>query len=291
MNDQTPSAPAFTIARHPSADIHPDARLHETVRVAPFAVVGPNVTVGAGTRIGKGVLLDGWTTVGEDNELYPGAIIGTEPQDFRYKGEESWVIVGDRNIIREFVTINRAHNFQGRTVVGNENLLMACTHVAHNCVLGNGIIMTNYSGLAGHVEVEDFVVLGGYAGVHQFVRIGTMAMVGGHAKVIKDIPPYAIVDGQPARIYDINRFGLRKRGVKAPVRASLRAAFRLLTRSALNLSDALQAIQDSIPPSPEVDHLIRFMGTKSKMGVLIRFAEKGNGRVLRGDIEGGFVED
>lgn len=291
MNPQSPSAPGFSIAVHPTAVIHPDARLDKTVRVAPFAVLGPHVTVGPGTRIGKGVLVDGWTTIGADNDIYPDAIIGTAPQDFRYKGEESWVVIGDRNTIREFVTINRAHNHLGKTVVGNENMLMACTHVAHNCVLGNGIIMTNYSGLAGHVEVEDYVVLGGYAGVHQFVRIGTMAMVGGHAKVIKDIPPYSIVDGQPARIYDINRFGLRKRGVKAPVRTELRTAFRLLTRSGLNLSDALQAIRDSVQVGPEVEHLIRFMETKSKMGVLIRFAEKGNGRILRGDPEGTFVED
>lgn len=272
---------------HPTAQVHPEAQLGRGVRVGPYAVIGPSVTIGAGTRIGPHVVIDNWTRLGEDNEIFPGAVIGSAPQDIRYHGEESWVHIGDRNTIREYVTINRAHNHMGTTVVGNDNLFMACTHVAHNCVLGNGIIMTNYAGLAGHVVVEDFVVMGGYAGAHQFVRIGTMAMVGGAAKVIKDIPPYSIVDGQPARIYEINSIGLKRRGVKPNVRADLRRAFRLLTRSKMNLTDALAAVKEQIAEGPEIAHLIRFMETRSRMGVLIRFAERnGNGRVHRGEAEG-----
>lgn len=275
---------------HPTAQIHPEAQLDPSVQVGPFAVIGPHVVIGAGTRISAHVVIDGWTRMGADNEIHAGAVIGTAPQDLRYRGEESYVHIGDRNVIREYVTINRAYNHMGATVLGNDNLLMAYTHVAHNCILGNGIIMTNYSGLAGHVEMEDFVVLGGMAGVHQFVRVGTMAMVGGAAKVIKDIPPYSIVDGQPARIYEINSIGLKRRGIKPNVRAALRQAFRLLTRSGLNMTDALDAIRQQVPPHPEIDHLIAFMGQKSRMGVLIRFAERnGNGRVHRGDSHEGQI--
>lgn len=268
---------------HPTAVVHPEAVLGDGVSVGPFTVIGPNVAIGARTRVGPHVTIEGWTRIGEENVIGAGAVIGTEPQDIRYRGEESWVHIGDRNTFREYVTINRANNHMGVTVVGNDNLLMAYTHVAHNCELGNGIIMTNYCGLAGHVIVEDFVVMGGYAGAHQFVRLGTMAMVGGAAKVIKDIPPYSIVDGQPARIYEINAIGLKRRGLKPSVRADLRKAFRLLTRSGLSLSEALAAIREQVPAGPEVDHLVRFMETKSRMGVLIRYAERnGNGRVHRG---------
>jgi len=272
-----------TTCIHPTAVVHPEAVLGDGVSVGPFAVIGPNVTVGARTSIGAHVHIDGWTRIGEDNCVGTGAVIGTEPQDVRYRGEESWVHIGDRNTFREYVTINRANNHLGVTVIGNDNLLMAYVHIAHNCELGDGIVMTNYCGLAGHVTVEDFVVMGGYAGAHQFVRIGTMAMVGGAAKVIKDIPPYSIVDGQPARIYEINAIGLKRRGLGASVRADLRKAFRILTRSGLSLSDALVAIRAQVTPGREVDHLVTFMETKSRMGVLIRYAERnGNGRVHRG---------
>ncbi len=272
---------------HPTAQVHPEARLDKSVKVGPYAVIGPNVTIGPNCRIGAHAMVDGWTTLGADNELYPGAVIGTAPQDVRYKGEEAWVEVGDRNVFREYVTINRAYNHLGKTIVGSDNLLMACTHVGHNCILGNHIIMTNYCGLAGHVVVEDYVVFGGYAGIHQFVRVGTMAMVGGQAKVIKDIPPYCIVDGSPARIYEINSIGLKRRGLTSATRANLRKAFRLLTRSGLNMTEAVAAIRQQVEAGPEIDHLIEFVQTKSRMGVLIRFAERGsNGRVLRGDSAG-----
>lgn len=281
---QLSSVGAAACGIHQTAQIHPEARLDRTTSVGSNTVIGPHVIVGPGTRIGPNVVIDGWTRIGRDNQIHAGAIIGTAPQDLRYRGEESYVQIGDRNVIREYVTINRACNSQGATVIGDDNLFMANTHVAHNCIVGNGIVMTNYSGLAGHVEIEDYVVVGGMAGIHQFVRIGTMAMVGGAAKVIKDIPPYSIVDGQPARIYEINSIGLKRRGVKPAVRGALRQAFRLLTRSGLNLGDALEAIQLQVPAYPEIAHLVDFMSRKSRMGVLIRFAERnGNGRILRGE--------
>jgi UDP-N-acetylglucosamine acyltransferase len=267
----------------PSARVHPEATLGEGVEIGPFAYIGPHVTLGARTRVGAHAVIDGWTTLGEDNVVFPSAIIGTAPQDLRYTGQESYVTIGDRNVFREFVTVNRAYNHQGHTIVGNDNMLMAYTHVAHNCVLGNSIIMTNYVGLAGHVTVEDFAVLGGYAGVHQFVRIGRMAMVGGTAKVIKDIPPFATVDGQPARIYEINSIGLKRRGIASSVRTDLRKAFRLLTRSGLTTPEALAVIRSEVPSSPEVDHLVRFCEAPSHRGLLLRLAQAGgSGRIHRG---------
>ena len=145
----------------PTARVHPEATLGEGVEIGPFAVVGPHVTLGARTRVGAHAVVDGWTTLGDDNVLYPSAVIGTAPQDLRYTGQESYVRIGHRNTFREFVTVNRAYNHQGATCIGNDNMFMAYTHVAHNCMLGSSIIMTNYVGLAGHVEVEDFAVLGG----------------------------------------------------------------------------------------------------------------------------------
>lgn len=283
----TENAPAI----HPTAVVHPEAHLGPGVTVGPHAVIGPFVSIGARTQIGPSVHIDGWTTIGEENQIFTGAVIGTPPQDLRYKGEEAYVRIGDRNVIREYVTINRAYNHLGSTVIGNDNMLMACTHVAHNCELGNGIIMTNYCGLAGHCIVEDYVVMGGYSGAHQFVRLGTMAMVGGAAKVIKDIPPYSIVDGQPARIYEINAIGLKRRGVKTSVRADLRKAFRILTRSGMGLSEALEAVRREVPMGPEVEHLVKFMGTRSRMGVLIKFAQRGNGNGNGRVHRGGSVED
>lgn len=275
----------------PLARVHPEATLGEGVEIGPFAYVGPHVTLGARTRIGAHAVVDGWTTLGEDNVVFPSAVLGTAPQDLRYAGQESYVAIGDRNVFREFVTVNRAYNHQGQTIIGNDNLLMAYSHVAHNCVLGNSIILTNYVGLAGHVTVEDFAVLGGYAGVHQFVRIGRMAMVGGTAKVIKDIPPFATVDGQPARIYEINSIGLKRRGVASSTRADLRKAYRLLTRSGLTTPQALAAIRAELPSSPEIEHLVRFCEAPSHRGLLLRLAHAGNnGRIHRGGEETSLAE-
>lgn len=255
---------------HPSALVHPGAELGEDVEIGPFSIVGEHVRIGRGTRIMSSVVLDGWTTLGADNLVFPGAVIGVAPQDFRYNGERSYVTIGDRNQIREYVTIHRASDPEGVTSVGDDNLIMGYVHLAHNCHLGSQIVIANYVGLAGHAVVEDQAVLGGMCGIHQFVRIGRLSMVGGMAKVIKDVPPFAIVDGQPARIYGLNIRGLQRRGVGKEARVALKRAFRLITQSGLNLNQAIEAIRTSVESFPEVEHLQRFLENPSRMGVMNR---------------------
>lgn len=255
---------------HPSALVHPGAEIGENVEIGPFSIIGEHVRIGSGTRIMSSVVIDGWTELGSDNVIFPGAVIGVAPQDLRYNGERSYVRIGDRNQIREYVTIHRASDPEGVTSLGSDNLIMGYVHLAHNCHLGSQIIIANYVGLAGHAVVEDQAVLGGMCGIHQFVRIGRLSMVGGMAKVIKDVPPFAIVDGQPARIYGLNIRGLQRRGVDKEARMGLKRAFRLMTQSGLNLNQAVEAIRTTVEPSPEVEHLVRYLESPSRMGVMNR---------------------
>lgn len=275
---------------HPSAIVHPRAELAEGVEVGPFTIIGEHVRVGRNTRIHSSVVLEGWTTLGENNEVYPGAVIGAAPQDLSYDGSRSYVVIGDGNIIREYVTIHRASDPEGMTFIGNGNLIMGYTHVAHNCRLGNQVIIANSAGLAGHVEIEDQAVLGGMCGVHQFVRIGRLGMVGGMAKVIKDVPPFTMVDGQPAWVRGLNLRGLKRRGVNREARMALQRCHRLLYRSGLNLSEAIEAIRRCVAPGPEVEHLLGWLEAPSRMGVMIRAAERGtpwsNGRALKVEAAG-----
>ncbi len=255
---------------HPSAVVSPKAQLGEGVEVGPFTVIGENVTIGDHTKIHSSVVLDGWTEIGSQNEIYPGAIIGVAPQDLRYGGERAYTRIGDRNVVREYVTIHRATEEEGVTSIGDDNLIMAYSHVAHNCMLGNQIIISNSVGLCGHVEIEDQAVLGGMCGVHQFVRIGRLAMLGGMAKVNHDVPPFAMVDGQPARIFGMNIRGMQRRGVTKEARQGLKNCYRLILRSGLNLSQALDAIKATVEETEETRHLLRFLEGPSRMGVCIR---------------------
>ncbi|MHB2019754.1 MAG: acyl-ACP--UDP-N-acetylglucosamine O-acyltransferase [Candidatus Xenobia bacterium] len=260
--------PEITV--HPSAIVHPHARLGNGVEIGPYAVVGEHVTIGEGTRIGPHCVLEGWTTIGRNCQIYPGACLGMAPQDLRYKGERSFTHIGDNNVIREYVTIHRAYEKDGVTRVGSGNLIMAYVHVAHNCVLGNDITIANLVTMAGHVEIEDQAVIGGMAGIHQFVRIGRLAMVGGLSRVTKDIPPFAIIAGQPARIYGLNTRGMKRRQVSLEARHELKASYRLLTQSGLPLPSAVQAIAEQGMHSEEVAHLLAFLAVRSRMGVLFK---------------------
>ena len=183
----------------------------------------------------------------------------SEPQGFKFKGEKSYVIIGDRSVFREFVTVSRATGEGEETRIGNDCLFQACTHIAHNCVLGNNIIMSNCAGLAGHVTVEDRVVIGGIAGIHQFVKVGRNAMIGGLAKVVQDIPPFVIADGQPARIIGLNSVGLARAGMSEETRRELKKAFRILYRSGLNLAEAIEMMEQDLNSTEEVEHLLRFL--------------------------------
>ncbi len=244
---------------HKLAVVHPKAQLGKNVVVGPGAVIGEHCVIGDDTQVGANAVIGSWTTIGKRCEIYPGASIGLEPQDLKFKGEKSFCTIGDDTTIREFVTVSRATGEGEETRIGNHCLFQACTHVAHNCIVGNHVIMSNCAGLAGHVIVEDRVVIGGIAGVHQFVKIGRNAMVGGMAKVVQDIPPFVIADGQPARVIGLNTVGLSRAGMSEEVRRNLKVAFRIIYRSGFSLSRAIQEMELQLDSSDEIEHMLRFL--------------------------------
>ncbi len=253
---------------HPTAVVHPKARLGAGVAVGPYTVIGEHVTVGSGTAIGAHCVLEGHTTLGQDNEVFTGAVIGSIPQDLKYQGEESLLVIGDRNRIREYVTINPGTaGGGGKTTLGSDGLLMAYAHIAHDCLVGDRVVIANSAALAGHIVVEDRAVIGGLVGVHQFVRIGTLAIIGGCSRVIQDIPPYSTCVGYPARVYGLNTEGLRRAGIEPDAQERLHHAFRVLFRSKLATRTALERLAgDGLIDAPEVTHLVEFI-RQSKRGV------------------------
>jgi len=244
---------------HETAVIHPVARIGKDVEIGPYAVIGENVLVGDGTKVGAHAVIDGWTSIGRNCVIYPSASIGSEPQDMKFNGEKSYVFIGDNTKIREFATINRATGEGEETRVGSNCLLMAYTHVAHNCIVGNNVIMSNAATLAGHIVVEDRVIIGGLAGIHQFVKIGRNAMIGGAAKVVQDVPPFVIVDGQPAGVCGLNNVGLSRAGTSELARRNLKKAYKILYRSGLTLSQAIAVMEQDLDSCEEVEHLMRFL--------------------------------
>lgn len=256
---------------HKTAHIHPNAKLGKDVMVGPGAVIGENVVIGDGTKIGANVVIGGWTTIGKNNDIYPNACIGLEPQDLKFAGEKSYCTIGDNNSIRESVTIHRATGEGEETRIGSNCLFQACTHIAHNCVIGNNVILSNFAGVAGHVVLEDRVIIGGLAGVHQFVKIGRNVMVGAMSKVVQDIPPFIIADGQPAKVIGLNSVGLSRAGISAEVRSNLKKAFRIIYRSGLSLEKAIEEMEIQLDSSEEVEHMLRFL----------RNAERGIARTRR----------
>ncbi|CQR70585.1 Acyl-[acyl-carrier-protein]--UDP-N-acetylglucosamine O-acyltransferase [Sporomusa ovata DSM 2662] len=244
---------------HETAVIHPNARIGKDVEIGPYAVIGENVLIGDGTQIGAHVVVDGWTSIGKNCVIYPSASIGAEPQDLKFRGEKSYVFIGDNTKIREFATVNRATGEGEETRVGSNCLLMAYTHVAHNCIVGNHVIMSNAATLAGHVVVEDRAVIGGLAGVHQFVKIGRNAMIGGASKVVQDIPPFVIVDGHPAKVCGLNSVGIARAGVSTVARSNLKKAYKTLYRSGLSLPQAIAVMEQELEACEEVEHMLRFL--------------------------------
>lgn len=243
---------------HPTAVIHAGAELHPTVQVGPYAVIGEQVKIGAHSVIGAHVVIDGCTEIGARNQIFPGAAIGLEPQDLKYNGADSLVKIGDDNRIREYVTINRATGGDEVTQIGNSNLLMAYVHVAHNCEIGDHVIITNSVALAGHVVIESRARVGGIVGIHQFVRIGCLAMVGGMSRIERDVPPYMVVEGNPSRVRAINRVGLERAGFSAETQQLMKQAYRILYRQKLTLPEALEKLT-SLPEDSHVQHLQKFL--------------------------------
>jgi len=246
---------------HPTAVIDSNAELANDVEVGPYSVIGPNVKIDSGTKVGPQCVIDGWTTIGKNCRLFAGAALGAISQDLKFKGERSFLKIGDDNTIREFVTINRGTKKDSTTKVGNNNLIMAYSHVAHDCNIGNKVIIANAGTMAGYVTIEDGVIIGGLVGIHQFVHIGTLAIIGGCSKVVKHIPPYAMADGHPAKVYGLNTIGLRRSGISKNSKAKLKCAFKLLFNSGLSVPHALREIQNTISPSNEIKNLTHFLKT------------------------------
>ncbi len=244
---------------HETAVIYPGARLGRDVEVGPYSVIGENVFIGDGTQIGSHVVVEGWTTIGKECRIHHGACLGGTPQDLKFKDEKTFLYIGDNTTIREYVTIHRATGEGEETRVGSNCLIMGAVHIAHNCQVGNYVIMSNTAGLAGHVVVEDRAIISGLTGVHQFVKIGRNAMVGGASKVVQDVPPFVIADGRPARVCGLNSVGIARAGLSEDVRKNLKRAYRMLYRSGMKLSDAIVAMEQELDSSEPVDHLLRFL--------------------------------
>jgi UDP-N-acetylglucosamine acyltransferase len=244
----------------PRAAVSPAAQLASDVEVGPFAVIGPDVLIGAGCRIGPHAVINGPTVIGEGNQIFQFASIGDAPQDMKYRGEPTRLVIGARNVFREYVTVNRGTvTGAGETRIGNDNLILAYSHVAHDCVLGDHIIMSNAVNLAGHVEVGDWAIFSGYAGAHQFCRIGAHAFIGNNTAVLQDIPPYVLAAGQPAQPRAVNVEGLRRRGFTEEQMRAIRNAFRVLYRSELKLEDALVQIEQMAHEQPVLEILAQFL--------------------------------
>lgn len=244
---------------HPTAIVHPRAQIAEDCEIGPYCVIGEHVTLGAGCRLHSHVVIDGHTTLGARNEIFPFASIGLKTQDLKWRGGLTRTEIGDDNTFREYVTVNSATGEGEVTRIGSHNHILAYCHIAHNVTLGNHVIMSNVATLAGHVVVEDHAVIGGLAAVHQFCRIGRMAMIGGCSKVVQDVPPFMMADGNPAVTRTINKVGLDRNGVSAEAQAALKQCFKLLFRDGLTIPNALARIEQDVPPLPEVRHLIEFV--------------------------------
>jgi UDP-N-acetylglucosamine acyltransferase len=249
----------------PRAVVSPDARLHENVELGPYAVVGPNVEIGSGSRIESHVVIKGPTTIGEDNHIFQFASIGDDPQDKKYAGEPTELIIGDGNTIREYCTVNRGTTQdQGVTRIGNENWIMAYTHIAHDCVVGNQTIFANNASIAGHVQVEDYVVLGGFTAVHQFCRIGTSALTSMFSYVTKDVPAFIIVAGRPVAPRSVNIEGLKRRGYSDAELRSIRSAYRTVYRQGLSLGAAIEELEARVGAEPAIEPFLNSLQTGSR---------------------------
>jgi len=244
---------------HPTAIVDPKAELGDNVKIGPFAVVEGNCVIGNRCVIEAHAVIKSFVYMGERNFIGHGAVLGGEPQDRKFKGEESYLRIGNGNILREFVTIHRASGEGNATIVGDNNFLMAFCHFGHNVRAFNDITIANGVGVSGHVIIEDGVNIGGMTGIHQFVRIGKYAMVGGMSKVVRDVPPFMLTEGTPLRVYDINTVGLRRLGISPESRLALHKACKLLFRSAMGMTRAIETVRKEVPMTPEVEYLLNFL--------------------------------
>ena len=252
---------------HKTAIIHKKAKLAKGVSVGPYSIIGPDVSIKEGVVIGSFCVVDGRTTIGKNCQFFTGAVVGSIPQDKKFKTTEKvYLEIGEGNIFREYVTVNPGTGEGGKTIVGDNNLFMAYAHIAHDCVIGSDCVMANNGTLAGHVTLEDNAVIGGLSAVHQFVRLGKFSIVGGCSKVVQDIPPFSTCDGHPACVYGLNSIGLRRAKMSAATLTALKKSFKILFFSGLTKAHALEEISNQLTMCPEVEHLISFVKT-SKRGL------------------------
>ena len=244
---------------HPTAIIHPQANVASSCEIGPYCVIGEHVTLGDECRLHSHVVIDGHTVLGQRNEVFPFASLGLKTQDLKWKGGVTHLRIGDGNVFREGVTVHSATSDGNSTVIGANNVFLTHAHIAHDCQIGNGVIMSSSAALAGHVIVEDNVVLGGYVAVHQFCRLGRLGMVGGCSKLRQDLAPFMLADGSPAETHTINKVGLERAGVPEASIAALKQAYKILFREGLTMSNALAKVENDVPATPEIQHLVQFI--------------------------------
>ncbi len=252
---------------HPTAVVDPAAKIGENVHIGPFCVIEAGVEVGEGCWLSSHVTISGKSMIGRGNRFNSFCSIGEQTQDLKYEGEPTFLQIGDNNCFREFVTVHRGTAPDSWTKIGDGGNFLAYSHIAHDCIVGNGVIFSNNGTIAGHVEVHDSAVIGGLTGIHQFCRIGRDALTGGCSKIVQDVPPFMIADGNPAFVRGINQVGLERRGFSAETIRLLREAYRLIYRSRLNLQQAEEKIRQSLDPIPEVNELLSFIAS-SKRGII-----------------------
>ncbi len=251
---------------HPTAIVHPDAELGEGVIVGPYSIIEGTVKIGDRTRVGARVSIEGYTTLGPENEIFTGAVVGSRTQDKKFEGGISYLKIGRANRIREDVTVNPGAKEVTETLIGDENLFMAYSHVAHDCIVKNKAVLANQATLAGHVMIEDGAIIGGLSAVHQFVMIGKLALIGGCSKVVQDVPPYMMVDGHPARGYGINSVGMDRAGMSKEDKALLKKAFKIIFKSGLTVKSAVKQLETDLPLTPVLQDVLDFL-KKSERGI------------------------
>lgn len=250
---------------HATAIVASGAQIDANVVVGPYSIISDNVAIGSGTVVGPHVVIEPYTSIGKDCQIFQYASIGAVPQALKFKGEETYVKIGQRTVVREFVTINRGTEFGGGiTEVGEENFLMAYSHIAHDCKTGRNVILANNATLAGHVTIDDYATVGGLVAIHQFVRIGIYAYVGGKSAVVKDIPPFVIASGDRAKLHGLNSVGLKRQGFSDETLSLLKKAYRIIFRSSLTLNEAIKRVKAEVEQTPEVVSLIDFINSSQR---------------------------
>ena len=252
---------------HPTASVHPSVQFGKNVDVGPYVLIGPEVKIGDNTKIGSHTIIRKWTTIGSDNVIHHNVSIGLPPQDFKYKGERNEIVIGNKNIIREFATIHLPSGEGKQTVIGNENFIMVYAHIPHNCRVGNQAVIGGYVGLGGHTVVEDQVVIGGLVGIHQGTRMGRLAMIGSSSKVVQDIPPFMLFDGNPGAVRGLNIIGMQRRGISEETIIEIKKCFKVLYGTRTNTKAAVDEIRKKIKSSDEVDQLVNFLEAESARGI------------------------